>query len=609
MMMIVFFNALRRRSLPALLVGWTLVAAVGAAEPGEIRENRPPSGAPPWPREVALARGGLLVTGRVQPRFTGPGIDAPPTPMLLRDRTLWNFDWDFHWQPGETYQLRLPAHGAAPVQQASVVAPLRPSPHLICRFKLENINRAAATGTTPDCVVKFAPDNRHLAIGSFGGHLRIADAWTGEIRYDRRLAEGMVKQLAWSPDGMTLYVGEQSPEGSLWALDCRPLMALSTDADSARQLRTTYARLRLSRIWSVRLADRLQTSRPPGDDRYGVYSWPAAYDLHVAADGRLLVAGAHAWTANGKLQRRSVVYCVTPDGQIAWTWPATDALPCALNGIGVDAAGSRALVFIPSPSATEDVRRSANAEEYAARLVLLDGHTGAHLAELPIAPLTPYFDRVESWKSTTVAADGRRGAIGLGDGRAMSYNINSQDALLEPAHPFALGTPRLVGRTPIAAAASYVRFLGDRLYLQTQNTHIPFGNSAAAQHAPSPHRGANTLTAADHDGRVAWRYRGPYALTGHWTDAGLHGPPRWLVVTCREAPGAAEPGQFGFLLFDLARPGGGEDKLMYHYPTVGPVTVDADVSADGRLIAITECPTTTPDGRDIYGEFQVHVVH
>ncbi len=562
---------------------------------------------PPWPREVALARGGLLVTGRVQPQLEGPGIDAPPIPTLLRDRTLWRLADDFAWQPGATYQLRLPAHGAAPAELAHIIAPLRPSPRVICRIKLENVDRAAGASTTPDCTVKFAPDNRHLAIGSFAGHLRIADTWTGEVRYAMRLAEGMVKQLAWSPDGLTLYVGEQSPDGNLWALDCRPLMALSTDADRARQLRSTYAKLRLARTWSVRLAERLHTSRPPVDDRYGVYSWPAVFDLHVASDGRLLLAGAHSWSVEGQPRRRSVVYCVAPDGSLAWTWPETGALPCTVNCLGVDAAGSRVLAFVPSAATPSETAASADGAQ--ARLVLLDGHTGKQLAELPIAPLTPYFDRVESWKSTSVSADGRRGAIGLGDGRALSLNINAAGPPLEVGHRFNLGTPRLVGRTPIAAAASYTRFLGDRLYLQTQNTHIPFGNSAAAQHAPSPHRGANTLTAADHEGRVAWRFRGPYALSGHWSDAGLNGPPRWLVVTCREAPGAPEPGQFGFLLFDLARPGGGEDKLVYHYPTAGPVSFDADMSADGRFTAVVECPTTTPDGRDIYGEYQVHVVH
>lgn len=605
MMMIVFFNdrPLRMAWPSAFFLSWLLAVGPLAAD-----ERLSPARAPAadaWPKEVAVARGGLLVTGRGQPQLVGPSVNAPLTPTFLRDRTLWSCGWDFHWQPGEPYELHLPAHGAVKAQTARFVAPLRPSPRVICKLRLENIHSAAAAGTTPDCTVKFAPDNRHLAIGSFGGHLRIADAWTGEIRYDRRLPEGMVKQLAWSPDGKTLYVGEQSPDGALWALDCSPLMALWTDADNTRQLRTTYARLRLARSWSLPLAQRLHTSRPPADDRYGVYSWPAVYDMHVASDGRLLLAGAHAWTSDGKLQRRSVVYCVTPGGKIAWSWPKSDALSCAVNSIGVDLAGERVLAFVPFvPTAAEN-----SAALGAARLVLLDGRTGAELAEQPVAPLGPWFDRVESWKSTTVAADGLRGAIGLGDGRAFSYNINRQEPLLQFAHRFLLGTPRLVGNTPIAAAASYVRFLGDRLYLQTQNTHIPFGNSAAAQHAPSPHRGANTLTAADHEGHVAWRYRGPYALTGHWTDAGLHGPPRWLAVTCREAPGAVEPGQFGFLLFDLARPGGGEDKLVYHYPTVGPVSTDADVSDDGRLIAVTECPTTTPDGREVYGEFQVHVVH
>lgn len=600
----------------ALILGG-LVTISHAAAAAELT-----AGAAPYSASTApvMGRGGLIVPGRQRPGVTGPGIEIEPTPTPWRGRTLWSFGPDFAWSEGQAYQATVSAEGLkGPVEGGAatttrLMAPLRPRPHQVARIPLENVRSAAATGVTPDCVLKFAPDNRHLAIGSFGGYLRIADAWTGDVRYRLRLAEGIVKQLAWSADGKTLYVGEQSPDGSLWALDCAPLLALSADPDESPQLRSAYARLKLRRVWSLRLADRLQTSRPPRDDRYGVYSWPAVYDLHTATDGRLLLVGVHSWNQGGQPRRRSVVYCVAPTGETLWTWPEQGALPLAVNSIGADAAGTKTLVLAPTavdePSADATQSDGAKAApERAARVVLLDGRTGQELAQHAVEPLGPYFDRVESWKSTSVAADGRRGTIGLGDGRALLLNINPAEPLLELAHTFSLGTPRLVGRTPVAAAASYARCLGDRLYLQTQNTHIPFGNSAAAQQAPSPHRGANTLTVANHEGQPQWRYRGPYSLTGHWADAGTHVPPRWLAVTCREAPGAPEPGQFGFLLFDLMRPGGGEEKLVFHYPTVGPVSFDADMSDDGRLVAVAECPTATPDGRDTYGEYQVHVVH
>ena len=89
----------------------------------------------------------------------------------------------------------------------------------------------------------------------------------------------------------------------------------------------------------------------------------------------------------------------------------------------------------------------------------------------------------------------------------------------------------------------------------------------------------------------------------------MSGTGRWLVTACRELPGAAEPGQFGFLLFDLTKDGGGSDKLVYHYPTVGPVLFHADISPDGQLVAVVEAPALVPAGQELYGTYQVHVVH
>ena len=165
--------------------------------------------------------------------------------------------------------------------------------------------------------------------------------------------------------------------------------------------------------------------------------------------------------------------------------------------------------------------------------------------------------------------------------------------------------PRIVGDLPIAAACSYTRFCGPWLVMQTQNTHIPFGNPQAANQAPSPHPGANRLTVADREGNELWNYRGPFAISGAWSDAAG----RWLLVNCREQPGTAETGQFGCLLFDTERAGGGADKLVYYYATTGPVTSSADISPDGRLIAVVEVPAPTADGRDLFGKHQVHIVH
>ena len=486
------------------------------------------------------------------------------------------------WSPGRRYCIE----SALGDKSITLTAPLKAAPYRVCTVPLEEVGPIAITGTPPDSMVRFAPDSRRLAIGTLSGRLRVVDAYSGEILHQQRIAEGQIKQLGWSPDGRQLYVGEQSPDAYLFALDAGTL-------DSPGGYRT---------LWRIRLADDLESSRPPAGDRFGIYSLPAVHDLQVAADGRLFVAGMHSWYVGETHRTLSAIYAFSPTGERRWRFPADAPLQLTVTHLAVDQAGRR-LVFLPNRSGpNEETRLEPNT------LYQLDAIEGRLAGQLSIEPWKPHFQRIEAWDSVALSSDGSRAAVGLADGRALL--LASGIDQLEVLHAFSLGTPLMVGKIPVTAACSYTRFFGDQLFLQTQNTHIPFGSSLAAHHAPSAHRGSNALTVVDRTGKVVWRYRGPFCLSGQWSDRSLpQGRGRWLLVTCRELPGAVEPGQFGGLVFDRLAPGGGRDKLVYHYPTEGPVIFHADISPDGRLIALTETPAPTSDGRTLYGSHQVHVVH
>lgn len=523
---------------------------------------------------VTFVRGGIALesSGDV---VISQGSDAVrfKTLELDRDRRILLFDW----QPRTEYQVRIGdvVH--------HVRSPQKPAPYLIRTIPLEDVSESAATGSAPDAVVKFAPDGRRLAIGTFGGWLRVVDCYTGRLLEKRRIAEGMVKRLAWSPDGKQLYVGEQSPDGTLAALD----------ADDGYRVK-----------WSIRTADQLGTSAAPPGDRYGVYTLPGIYDLHVVADGRVFAAGVHSWsTADGR-HNASQIYSLAADGTTLWRFQADEPLSMNVPHIAVDAAGAKLLLF----GSQTQTAPPTNSIIDAGTLYQLDAEHGETTAQFGLQPLRPHFERVESWDSLAISADGTRAAIGLGDGRVLLFASTKDDLRL--LKEFRLGTPVVVGTIPLAAHASYTRFFGDELIAQTQNTHIPFGNPQAANQAPSAHRGANTLLVADRDGTPEWRYRGPYSLGGNWSAASrARDSADWLLVPCRESPGAAEPGNFGFLLFDLSSSGGGRERLVYHYPTAGPVVFTADMSPDGTLAAVVEVPAAKPDGRDLYGKHQVHMVH
>ena len=279
-------------------------------------------------------------------------------------------------------------------------------------------------------------------------------------------------------------------------------------------------------------------------------------------------------------------------------------LELTISHLAIDATGTRVLAL---PHRTQTPPNEEGAIRSRA-LTLLDGTNGNVLDSRIIEPLAPHFASVEAWDSVALAADGSRGVTGLADGRALLFD--TADGHFKPLRTFELATPPIVGTIPIVAAASYAHHFGERVYLETQNTHIPFGSTQAANQAPVPHHGANTLTVTDLNSAPIWRYRGPFNLTGSWCDGAGHDKTRrWLLVTCRERPGAGESAKFGGLLFDLERPGGGNDKLAFYYPTAGPVIFNADISRDGRLIALVEIPAPTPDGHALFGTHQVHVLH
>lgn len=574
--------------------------------------------------EVAwFVRDGIIASGSPAMVVKQAGALVDTRRTTLPDGRQW---LRFAWTPNTPYEL---CDGP---QRRTETAPRLPSPVRVLAVPLEDVHAAAAAGTSPDCIVRFAPDGRRLAIGSFHGWLRVVDVYTGDLLARRRIAVGMVKQLAWSPDGRILYVGEQSPDAQLLALaaDDAGTSDLTSTDNSSPAAGTTQAapaagdalphrrpsldvplrdlppdragRGSYRVIWQRRLADDLGTNRPDADDRFGVYTLPAVFDLHVARDGRLIVAGVHSWVESGQLHNRTVLYCLSADGALLWRLPEQGAWPLTVMHLGVDDEANRVLLLASQsqpPNGRETLRTDT--------LYLLNGRTGQSASHYRLEPMRPHFERIESWDSVALSPDGARAAVGLSDGRALLFDTS--DGQLMPLAQFDLATPVVVGGLPLTAAASYTRIYGERLFLQTQNTHVSFGSAQAAHQAPAAHRGANTLTVAGLDGQIRWRYRGPFALTGHWTDRSLGDRGRWLLVTCRELPGAAAPDNFGCLLFDLERRGGGSERLTYYYPTVGPVAFHADLSADGRFAAVVETPAPTPDGLDVYGTYQVHIIH
>lgn len=504
-------------------------------------------GEPPVALDPIFVRGGLIVPD---------GVAAGQE--LGKGRTLVAREW----RPGDDVTI---ADTSFRAPQMAECVPLFHVP-------LGDVSRLIAMGgEAPDTTLAWSPDGALLAAGAYTGELVVVDGWSGEEVARTRLAEGMVKRLAWSPSGDALYAVEQSPDAFLWSLDPRTL----------------------SPRWKVRLADEVGSSTPPaGEDLYGVYTLPTAYGLTTLDNGELLVAAGHAWNEGERRLNRGRVMVFDAQGRQLRAWPEQTA-DAVFFEPRLDAAAGVAIV---------PVNRSATGEDPADLPV--DGAAVLKISDLSLVtsmvpePLPPWFKQAFLWEAVDLSLAQGAAMLGLGDGRVQLWPLDGgEPRTLTP------GAPLLVGEVPISASVGFGLLHQDSAVFITSNTNIPYGAAAPDLRPPSAHPGENTLWVHGLDGALRWTWRGEQRLTG--LSVGLDG--RTLVVGA--GPRVADDRQdlYGALLFDLEGPArGGEERLRAFCGTESPVFFRQALSADGR-VAVAEVPTRGADG-GTRGRYQVTVL-
>lgn len=453
------------------------------------------------------------------------------------------------WKPGEV------VNGTA--------APTTPECVPMFHVELEDMSRLAAMDApSPGAALAFSPDGRWLAIGSDGGSLRIVDAASGVERARTTISEGAVKQVAWAPDGQTLYAGEQSPDATLAALD------VST----------------LAQRWQVRLADDLETSAlPPADDVLGLYSLPAVYGLSVLDDGSVLVTGAHGWPqADGTRKNRSRLYRIGADGKQLGAWPNA----AAADGIMLHPAVSgRQAAVVMSRSATGP--DPADLPIGGLAVIDLDTMTPRWQTRFPV--LAPYFTEVFAWDA--IALEAGTAMAGLGDGRVFLY-----DDAGAPLTTLTPGVPMLSQGVPIAAGVGFGTLRDGITYFATTETNIPFGSTDPALRPPTAHPAQFTVHAVRRDGSLVWA-----RPLDHHTAGVVMSPDGTTVLVGAGARMTDERVDlYGAVLLDAA-----SGAPVTACSTEGPAHFRPVWSPDGREIAVTEAPFTV-DGV-VHGAYRITV--
>jgi outer membrane protein assembly factor BamB len=476
------------------------------------------------------------------------------------------------WKPGDKYILHTEG------SHLELSAPPKPSPLLVTAIDLEHQRpHGGSMGHSPDTEVRFSPGGGRLAVGTITGRLIMAEIPSGRKLWTRKLAEGMVKRLAWGNlgDKKVLYVGEQSPQGLVYCLDAQ---------DGTE-------------LWRFDISTKLGRGSVSGDRKHAVYNLPGIYYLRVMPGGDVLVVGTHGRFVGDKYRHDCLIWRLDgKDGQMKWRWPGQGIFPYGITWVGAAKDGNT-LAFISFNTFGPKVP----GPHLEGTVYCLDGHSGKGRWHYTVPPLKPYYNRVGSWQGLSVSPNGKQVFVGLNDGRVMLFD--AANGSQGPLWTVPVGAPVMVGSIPVAAPVSYTRAGGEMLYLVTPGTTIPSG-AKAGRRTPQPHPHARHIFAYDLKGKLVWQHRTQGAAQGITDSADGR-----LVATCVGASSESDDrNRFGLSLFDASLKNG-PNPLIYHFATEGPAFFQFDITADGKYLALTESPYTRDEGKTVHGSYRVLVVH
>lgn len=494
-------------------------------------------------------RDGLVVDAKANLAVVG-GRALPGARLLI----------EHPWAAGQA--LSVAGQTLSAPQQAECVA--------IWNLELGDVAPLITAGGVPDTALAFSPgEGRWLAVGTWRGELLILDGWSGEVRARRRLSEALIRSLAWAPDGDTLYVAEQSPDAFVRALDPRTL----------------------EDRWSLRLADRVESSAPPpGEDLYGVYSLPAGFGLAPVGEGELIVAATHGWGGfEGERRNLAQLLRIGSDGSIKAAWPDEPAEITLMHPV-LDAGAELVLVAVGHSSA-----RPAPAGLPVGGVQILELPSLRPLLALTPEPLRPWFDSASVWQAMGISKAEDTVLLGLNDGRVLLHGLDGS-----ARGDVGAGPPVMAGEAPVHVGVGWAVLSGRQSFYATSPSRIPWGSASADLRPAAPHPDQNRVASHSLDGAPLWSWQGEHELQG----LSLSSDGDELLVGAGSRSSDHRRDLYGGLVFETqaATP----SRLRAFCPTEGPVFFQHALSADGRL-ALAEHPFVDEQGR-LQGSWRVTVM-
>lgn len=409
----------------------------------------------------------------------------------------------------------------------------------------ENYDRMGFT----KAIIQYVEPESAWLVGTERGELFLIDNF-GKQLWKRSLGIGKLISIAQSRDGAVTYVGEQSPEGKLYAINSR-----TGDI-----------------IWQYAAAAYIGAE--PGNRSY-----PSI--VHIAVDKEDNVyANAYRFFMDKRGERSyfGKMLAVSRQGQPLWQYPKDKPMDSWINWCDVNDANGRVVIS----TSAYDFRQEM---QYKDTMYFLDKATGAKLNSVRVQPVEP-FDSTVMRGSPNFSADGRYLAAACSDGRGFLFDETGR-VLWERT----ISKPAEIDGAWLNASGRDGYVLPQGVLFSTINT---FNRENWQLPTPVEHPSNNSLYMFNVDGSFKYQYKAAGTVENiAFTDT---------MAACAVGRNVRTHNYkaHGALLLRLAD--GTEEGF---FPTEGPLQAIA-ISKDGQYLAGVEAPALTPQGK-ILGAYRLHI--
>lgn len=395
--------------------------------------------------------------------------------------------------------------------------------------------------------VRFSPDSRYLAVGSETGEVLLFNT-KGSLVWRKNMGLGKITAVEFSPDGQSIFIGENSPQGYLFSLA----------AKDGREL------------WRQASVNELGANIKEK-------TFPGVVAVKTDANGMIYaVAQRYIRQPDGRNEYIGRIYKFTPEGEQVGLFPRDHNLDAWVSWISVDAAGERAYFA----TANYDIAKY----KYDRNVYCLDGRLETVLWSNIVDVAHPY-QNVAMRTSPEVTANGRYTAAIASDGRCFLFDgIQGKEVWRR-----SISQPQKIAGVYINATGNYIQMFGEYVVFTTGNTY-----NRANWQLPTPVESpsSNSLFVFDLQGNLMNNYK-----FGGMIEQIAAGSRQAALAVGRNVR-SKDLSVHGLYIVTIP-----EAQLVDRVATDGPC-IAADISADGRYAAGIEAPIQLDDGR-VVGEYKL----